>query len=54
MGTTPDVTDTGIVFYKGSVLNITQTIENHMIVEKERASFILKNEEMDLQLSNIF
>lgn len=52
LGTTPDVTDTGVVFYKGSILNIMQTMENHFIVEKERSSFILKNEELDLQLSN--
>lgn len=51
LGSTPDVTDTGIVFYRGSVLNIPRTMEQHNVVEKERVALTIKTEELDLQLS---
>lgn len=50
LGSTPDVTDTGVVFYKGSVLNIAQSMELNKEVETERSSALLKVEQLELQL----
>lgn len=50
-GATPDVTDTGVVLYKGTVLNIVHTMEQHRKVDDERATALLKVEELSHQLS---
>lgn len=51
MGATPDVTDAGIVFYKGTVLNINHILEQQRKVEAERETALLKVQELDSQLS---
>lgn len=48
---TPDITNTGIVFYRGSVLNIQQIQQQHSALEKERTDILLKNEQLEIQMS---
>ncbi|CAD5218771.1 unnamed protein product [Bursaphelenchus okinawaensis] len=50
---TPDVTATGVVFYKGTVLNITQSLEAKKIVEDERSEALLKIEQLEANLKNV-
>uniref|UniRef100_A0A915DQP5 SAP domain-containing protein n=1 Tax=Ditylenchus dipsaci TaxID=166011 RepID=A0A915DQP5_9BILA len=52
LGSTPDVTDTGVVFYKGSVLNIAQTMELQRVMETERDASLLKSEQVEFQLKS--
>lgn len=54
LGSTPDVTDTGIVSYRGSVLNISHIIEQQKKVESERETALTKIEELEAQLSKEF
>jgi hypothetical protein len=39
------------VFYKGTVLNIAQTQEQHKLVESEKAAALLKIQELETVLS---
>jgi hypothetical protein len=53
LGSTPDITDTGIVFYKGTVLNVNHVLEQQRKIEVERETALLKVEELDGQLSTL-
>ncbi|KAI6187137.1 BMA-LST-3, isoform h [Aphelenchoides besseyi] len=47
---TPDVTNSGVVFYKGALLNVEQSLEQQKLVEAERAEALLKIQQLDQQL----
>ncbi len=51
LGQTPDVTETGVVFYRGTVLNITHTMEQQKVMERERDASLLKSQELQFNLS---
>ncbi|KAI6175893.1 hypothetical protein M3Y97_00739600 [Aphelenchoides bicaudatus] len=46
-GSTPDVSQTGVVFYKGAVLNIDQSQEQHKLVSSEKDAALLKIQELE-------
>ncbi|CAD5226302.1 unnamed protein product [Bursaphelenchus xylophilus] len=50
---TPDVTENGVVFYKGTVLNITQTLEAQKKVDNERSDALLKIEQLEVTLKSV-
>jgi len=52
LGTTPDVSEAGVVIYKGRVLNIAQEFQQHKQVEQERILALLKTEELEIQLKS--
>ena len=47
------MTATGVVYFKGSVLNLAQALEAHKVVDQERSEALLKGEQLDLQLSKL-
>ncbi|KAI6218710.1 BMA-LST-3, isoform h [Aphelenchoides fujianensis] len=49
-GDTPDITNTGVVFFKGAVLNVVQSLEQHKLVEAERSEALLKVQQLEQQL----
>lgn len=48
---TPDVTQSGVVFYKGAVLNVTHTLGQQKKTEAELKEALLKAEQLESQLS---
>lgn len=54
LDSTPDVTDIGVVVYKGSVLNIGHCLEQSKVVEGQRDASLLKNEQLETNLSMFF
>lgn len=50
---TPDVTEGGVVYYKGTVLNLVHTLEQQKKVEAERTDALLKIDQLDQQLSKL-
>lgn len=51
LGPTPDASNTGVVFYHGTVINIARSLESAKAVERERDGAMQKNEELELQLT---
>lgn len=54
LGQTPDVTETGVVFYRGTVLNIAHVMEQQKSMEQERDSSLLKTQELEFTLSKCY
>ncbi|TKR80064.1 hypothetical protein L596_014195 [Steinernema carpocapsae] len=52
-GETPDVTATGVVQYKGVLVNLAENMDQLQRVETERNAAIAKTDELDFQLKNV-
>lgn len=51
---TPDVTENGIVIYKGAALNIKQSLERHQEIKEECTRLVTQLQEGEFVLSKLF
>jgi hypothetical protein len=46
-----EVDESGIIFYKGTVVNVKHCLEQQMLMEQERQNVLDANNQLEIQLS---
>jgi hypothetical protein len=49
-----NISESGIVFYQGTLVNLKQCLEQQQQIENERQNIMDKNDQLELQLSKSY